>query len=308
MSKLPPELFQVAIAQNGLFTTQQALSHGTGEVALARHTAQRTLVHPMRGLYCLAEHASEDPVEWHQQLCRAAVLLYDDAALTNVSSVIAHDIPVWGCDLTRPFIRRAVNRGRGARGVIVRRPMSGREPTPLGPAVPLSTALLEVPMDFGLVAGVVSLDAALHRGKVTIDVLEAQLEVMANWPKSAWARAALQCLNPLSESVAESIAGAHLTLQNIEVSAQFVVRDDRDRFAGRADYRVDGTNLLLEVDGKMKYADDGKRTPQDIVFAEKRREDDMRACGWRFSRLYWSDVVNQRRMIAKVQAAIGSSA
>ena len=47
----------------------------------------------------------------------------------------------------------------------------------------------------------------------------------------------------------------------------------------RADARVLGTRVLIEVDGRSKYDD------ADVVFREKNREDAIRVKGWQVLRV-----------------------
>ena len=58
--------------------------------------------------------------------------------------------------------------------------------------------------------------------------------------------------------------------------------------------------MLIEVDGKTKYADGD---PQ-VLWREKRREDDMRAAGKIVVRVTWSDLETPGKASAKVRRAI----
>ncbi|MFW5469733.1 hypothetical protein ACOCJ4_06775 [Knoellia sp. CPCC 206435] len=69
---------------------------------------------------------------------------------------------------------------------------------------------------------------------------------------------------------------------------------------GRADFIVEDTDVVVEVDGRVKYAtgDPG------VLWAEKRREDDMRAEGKVVVRVTWADLETPGRASAKVQRAL----
>ena len=66
--------------------------------------------------------------------------------------------------------------------------------------------------------------------------------------------------------------------------------------------------VALEFDGRVKYADPwGGRSPADVVWEEKRREDEVRALGVRFVRIAdadlgagWPAVVQRLRQLLAV--------
>lgn len=306
---IPESLRTLAASHGGMFTTQQAFAHGFSEVALARAVATDAAAHPMRGLYCLAHPGECTPLDWHQRLCLGAHLLYPDLVLTSISAVLAHGIPVWNVDLSKPIIRRQVDRGRGTRGIRVRRGASASVSTSWGPAVPLATALVELAMDAGMPAGVVSADAALHQELVTPEQLVAETQERRLWPRIAWATSMTEFVDGRSESVAESRARLILQMHGYELTPQFPIANRHDRVIARVDFRIDGTRVVIEVDGKSKYFNPGdERTPEQVFWAEKRRHDDITALGYLIVRVYWADLEEPRRLLAKVRDALAQAA
>ena len=80
---------------------------------------------------------------------------------------------------------------------------------------------------------------------------------------------------PRIESPGESVIGHRLRALGYRLEPQFEVATDvGDRYA---DFRIEGTRVLVEFDGAEKDAD--KRA----AFGEKRREDAMRRKGWLFA-------------------------
>lgn len=71
---------------------------------------------------------------------------------------------------------------------------------------------------------------------------------------------------------------------------------------GRADFLV-GTRVLVEFDGRSKYGMDGRRS-EDVLWAEKLREDRLRALGYIVVRLVWADLDRPQRVMARVLAAL----
>lgn len=65
---------------------------------------------------------------------------------------------------------------------------------------------------------------------------------------------------------------------------------------------IKGTPIALEFDGRIKYADGNV----EVLMAEKRREDGLRALGWIIVRVEWSDLENPARLFAKIRRAMAA--
>src|SRR5699024_1062457 len=78
---------------------------------------------------------------------------------------------------------------------------------------------------------------------------------------------------------------------------QFEVRD-RGVLLGVADLKLKDLKVLAEFDGQGKYSDPG------ALFAEKRREDQIRDLGYEVVRLTWADLAHPARVRQKILAAI----
>lgn len=303
---LDPNLAAIAESQSGLFTTAQARTAGLSRTSLRELVSSGNVLHPTRGLHAVASLVDTSPEPWHGTLARGAHLLYDDAQLTGVTAVLAHGLPVWNCRLHRPDIRRPIS---NQVGVIPFRVRPGGDvarsvPSPWGPTVPLAEALVQLSLDHGIVQGLVSADAARHRGLLTATEIEAAVARVATWPKSSRARSMQELIDPACESVAESRARVEFLTHGIQVESQVVIRRSDGSVVGRGDFRVKGTRVVVEVDGKMKYADGDP----EILWAEKRREDEMRALGYAFVRVTWHDLETPGRASAKVRCAMPKSA
>lgn len=297
MTALDPNLLALAECQNGLFTTRQALTIGVVARALREHVAARRLIRLARGLYAVAHSACQSPEQRHRALAQGAHLLYDDAALTGVTAVMAHGIPVWNCPLARPEILRPIHRQVGVKPYRVRPRRSTTVKSPWGPTVPIAEALVQLSLDHGIVQGVVSADAALHQNLVTLEELKEAVEAVRTWPKSNRPRAMLTFVDPKCESVAESRARVEFLTHGIRVVSQVIIRRQDGSVIGRADFIVEGTEVVIEVDGKVKYADGNP----EVLWAEKRREDEMRAEGKVVVRVTWADLECPGQASAKVR-------
>ena len=291
MDSLDASLLSLAATQHSMITTSQAASFGLGPAALVHLVRSGALEHPARGLYAVASMRAATAEIRHRQLSAGALMLYPDGALSGVSAVLAHGLPVWGVDLRTPYVRRPVDRHRGAIGIHI-----------LGE--PLDLALVELAITWGVVPGVVSADAALQRGLVTRDALAERLRRVAQWPRSSRARAMVALSDGRSESVGESRCRIMLQANGISLVPQVTMMDRRTGKVIRADFVVEGTKVIIEFDGRMKYADGDATTLWD----EKRREDWLRAQGYVVVRLTWADLEHPERAVAKVRRAMASAA
>lgn len=298
--RLDPALLALAEAQEGVLTTSQLRLGGYCSRALVDLVDGGVLDHPGRGLYVVAAATREDPVARHRQLVAGARLLYEDAVLVGATAVLAHEVPVWGADLTHPALRRPIIRSGGMRAFWVRGGVGQSVETGWGPASPLPDSLALLALDHGIVPGVVSADAALRAGRVTVEELSAAVEAVATWPGGSRAVAMRSFADGRRESVGESRCGVELALVGIAVTPQVEIRRADGSLVARVDFVVDGTNVIVEFDGKVKYADGDP----SVLWREKRREDELRALGYTLVRITWADLERPGAVAAKVQAAI----
>lgn len=84
----------------------------------------------------------------------------------------------------------------------------------------------------------------------------------------------------------------------LELEPQFEVEAEGRRF--RADFRIKGTRVLLEFDGRVKYADGDGR----VLFDEKQREDALRRAGWIVVRVIWAEFLDPARLRRRVRDAL----
>lgn len=303
LSSLDFTLLTQAAAQHGVLSTAQLLGAGLTARRLVELVRADVLLHPGRGLYLVAALARSDEAERHRQLVAGAFLLYPDAVLTGTTALMAHGIPVWGVPLGRPALRRPMKRSGGMSAFWVRQASGGSVATTWGPASPVAEALAVQAVDHGIVAGVVSADAALRDGHVDADALAAAVAGVSGWVHGSRAVAMLALANGRRESVGESRCGVALSMAQVPVVPQVVVRDRGGRFVARVDFVVEGTKVVIEFDGKVKY---GSGDPE-VLWAEKRREDELRALGYVVVRITWADLEVPGAVAAKVRAALASA-
>lgn len=142
---------------------------------------------------------------------------------------------------------------------------------------------------------IVVLDAVLRRG-VSTEALLTELEQRGAARARVRARDLIEHADAAAESPGESITrwGAHVLGAPVPV-LQYGFPND---WGGteRVDLFFPGSGTVVEFDGVAKYTDpryNGGRSSQDVVVAEKRREDRLRAQPdvRGFARVGWSDAM-----------------
>lgn len=62
--------------------------------------------------------------------------------------------------------------------------------------------------------------------------------------------------------------------------------------------------MLVEFDGRSKYAAGSPEEAPALLFAEKRREDAFRRLGYEVVRLTWADLHRPAELRARIEAAL----
>jgi hypothetical protein len=196
-----------------------------------------------------------------------------------------HGLPFWRVDDTAIHVCRVAGRSSRVRGDLhVHESVPPRDLVTFRTTGAQSTnatlAVLGTAMVDGVEAGILAADAALNRRLTTLEDLEQGLDAMRHTPKLVAARQAVALADPLCESVGE--ARSRLVLRALpgapQVRSQYEIRDDRGHLVARVDFLV-GDPVVVEFDGRVKYGMDGRRAEDDL-WAEKRREDELRALGY----------------------------
>jgi len=86
------------------------------------------------------------------------------------------------------------------------------------------------------------------------------------------------------------------------VIPQFEVYDAHGRFVARADFLVAGTNVIVEVDGLLKYTD------REALRREKLREVALQRLGYHVVRVLYRDLDHHERVRSLVREAVALAA
>lgn len=284
--------------QHGLIRRQQALTAGmtVRQVdALVRH-GEWVVVR--RGVYATrARWESLDPYVGRPRLQVWAATL-----TTTTPHFVSHDSAAYVHDLAILAARpRLVHLTRvGVLGCRTRHGIKHHK-APVGtgqivfvddhPVLDIPRTVADIGREHGVRHGVVAAGSALRRG-IPRSALRAAIEPMRNWPYVTAPRLAVEVADPRCEN-----PGEHLTMLMLSqlglgfVDPQFGFQD-RGRVAW-VDFRVG--RHLIEFDGRHKYqrreaGGYADRTPEEVVWDEKLRQDWL--CGYKLgmSRVVWADV------------------
>lgn len=252
---------------------------------LRRQHRAGTVVRLRTGVYL--PRVTWDPLdEADRHLVRVwatAPVVPSGGAFSHLSAALVHGWPLVGpgperVHVTVPTIDRTLHRA----GLVVHAPDAA--PFRLAPVrldgVPVTDAVTtasSIARSVPVHVAAVAIDAAVRAGTLTAS------EVAAALPPgpgrgSRRAQTVLRALDVRHETAGESYTAVRL----VQSGARRVVPQHEFRHDGsvhRVDFWLPDSGTVIEFDGKVKYTDQSMlagRDPGEIVWAEKRREDQLR--------------------------------
>lgn len=236
--------------------------------------------------------------EEHLRRARSVIDAIDGTHLTGRTAVLAHGLPVYSQPQEVEFTRRPWSPTR-------REDLRSRRPWGTTAAIlvdglrvqPLAEAVIEVAGREGSLAGLVSADAALHRGDVTSDDLVAAATIYGSRVGAADARLVARLADGRIESPAESTCGWTLHFAGIPVTPQVSMRNE-EGFVGRVDFLVEGSYVIVEVDGLEKYVDPDELSRQAL------RQARLEALGYVVIRVTTVDLHSIHHVVERVRRAL----
>lgn len=305
MQTLEPALVDLALAQCGAFSSRQALHLGVTAQDLSELVRVGAIERVRQGAYALPS-ALEAGTPEQSYAVRVRSVLLSRPPLTWAShhaALALEALPLVGVDLNRIDLSTKVSRTFRRSGVVTH-PLPPDEPCVLvggARSVSMALALVRTTTASGLKAGVVALDAALHRGAVTVEQLNAAVaRDRLNDRAVRRVRTALGLVDERCESPGESLTRMVMHSLGIPLRSQVEIRDVRG-FIGRVDFVVD-TWIVVEFDGLQKY---GSSDGRAALAREKVREDRLRSAGYEVIRITWGDLDAPDRIARWVREARG---
>ncbi len=298
-----PRIGALAVSQGFVLTRAQARERGVTDAEQRRLLRARTWWSPWYGVLCVVPAADAD-TRYVVRAC-AAALVHPGHVISHRSAAAVHGLPLVDLpgvpaltvDLTGPSRHVSASlRVRTAR--LEPGACTGWYGAPVtGPArTVVDVARLD--RRHGLVVA----DAALARGLVDPHSLSMALAGTTGAPGTIAARRIVALASSASESPLESLTRLCLAEHGVPAPVlQKWIVDPRDGWRARVDLAWPGSRLIVEADGRRKYAG-------DELWREKRRQERLERLGWRVVRVIWADVVHHpRETAARVRAALRSS-
>lgn len=296
--------------QAGFFTRTEALAAGC-TINDIRTAVRLGEWHRLRkGAYVFAdEWASLEHTSRHRLRTRAAVrTLGADVAVSHASGVIAHAIDDWRLDLTRIHVTRLDGRSGRIIGDVVQHErgkgdLEIRNVAGIRVLEP-QRCVLQAAVHLDPEAAFCLLESGLRSKQFDRAELETAYAALHARHRMGRLQPLIALAGPRSGSVAESRASWLFDQAGLpRPEQQWEVHRPDGSLVGVVDWVWHEWRLIVEFDGKVKYSGRFGQTGTDALFAEKRREDEIRELtGYRIIRLTWEDLENPERTIARIRA------
>lgn len=180
----------------------------------------------------------------------------------------------------------------------------------------LARTVVDIAATHAFGEGVVTADAALRRAqhphpdapddRITTDDLRTALRVLDLKHGSARARRTIEFADGLADRPGESLSRVNMHLAHLPTPELQVVLYGASGRRYVVDFWWPHCRLIGEFDGAFKYSDlefMRGRTAHQVLLDEKKREDDLRAAGYIFSRWDMSIAVSTEKLRAHLVKA-----
>lgn len=298
-AEVHPLLRARADRQLGIFTAADARRAGYEHPEIRTLIASGKWRRLRHGVYVTAADlaAAEAAGRLHQVECLAVLLSLgrSTAAISSVSAARLWGLPVRRdlprtVRLTDPDLWR---RGRGFR--MNQAPLPSGDVVTVGPLrlTSVPRTLVDCAREWPLYDAVISMDAALLKGQVTRPRLAEAATAARHRRGVSRALRAVGLSDGRAESALESRGRLRLVGAGLPPSALQVEIRKGGRLVGVVDAWYDEAAVAVEFDGRVKYTDPWRgRTPERVLWEEKRREDELRALDIRIVRVADADVAS----------------
>lgn len=265
-----------------------------------------------RGVYTDAPEVDAD--DEHRKLIVATRHVVDPTnVLSHTSAALTHGLPIRRDAYERvTMIRRTKGHGDKGPHLLIRNTRITDAEVETRDAFPITTlcrTVADVARTEPRMWGVAAADAALRLGADRAELVDA-VNRHARLHGIQKARRVVEFATPHSESPAESVSRLHMQLSGLPLPQQQVeVIDDHGEFVGRVDFLWPEYGLIGEVDGKSKYGTLLRpgQSAEDVVMAEKRRDNALRALGYWIVHWDWSVAIHPGRLRSVVAAGLAAA-
>lgn len=249
---------------------------------IRRQRSSGELLRLRRGMYAVRPQPLAYE-EAHHRLVRATIpVISGDAVVSHVSAAVLHGLPIWRGDMSVVHVTR--NRRYGGRLVPTLAVHASTLPDSEVVLVDgirvtsLARTVADLLRQRNRPLAVAAGDAALRAGLDLAEVADL-LDAMKGWPGTPGARRLLMLLDGRAESPGES--ASRLAIHDAGLPTPELQHHvmDEDGLAGIVDHWWEEFGWAGEYDGLTKYGRlvPAGRTSTEVLVAEKRREDRIRA-------------------------------
>ncbi|TFV83074.1 type IV toxin-antitoxin system AbiEi family antitoxin domain-containing protein [Blastococcus sp. CT_GayMR16] len=300
------------ITPTDILRRADAVTDGFTDAELARMVRRRELIRLQRGAYSQAPTVLPTDGAARHRLVVAATMrgLRAETVASHASAAAMHGLPVWGIELGRVHVlRRPPASGSGSARVHLHVARLPEHELTLVDGILTTNAtrtVVDVARSELFESAVVVADHALASGHTSFGALLECLGRMGPVPGTRRAARVLRFASRFSESVGESrsrVLMHRLRLPTPDLQVH-VLRADGS-IVGRCDFGWRAHRTLGEFDGKVKYGRLVKpgQEPGDVVFQEKRREDELRDLRWQVVRWTWAELSQPRVLEQRLRRA-----
>jgi very-short-patch-repair endonuclease len=292
-------------------STQQLADAGLDERVLTAGVSSGVLLRLRRGAYVRADEWNR-MAPWQRDGLRIDAHYEStggSALYSHTSSARLHGCQVWDAGahvhVITSYANAATSSGADVR--THRLAISAAQTTSLLTAdgrefrvTTLERTVLDCARILGLAQAAVIGDSALRQG-ADLARLHQQLEDSPLKRGSRRAERLLEALDARSESAGET--RTRLLLRSFGLDAvvpQFEIHTSSGLF--RADFADPASRVVIEFDGKGKYGD--YKPADQVLLAERRRENALSEDGWTFLRLEWSQLDRPAELRRRVFATL----
>ena len=294
-----PVLRDAARRQWGVFTAADVRRAGLEPIDVRSALRRQEWTRLRRGVY--AERAVlDDAVRWgdaarHRLQCAAVLLcLGGRPAVSHVSAARLAGFLVPTTATGDHVTLTDEEQWRTGRGYAVMR--AGlpahhvRCDGPFRTTGPART-LVDCARAWSLEDAVVALDAALHSKAVTAGELRTAVLEQTHWSGIGAAARAVGLADGRAESPLETLGRLRMLGSGLPAPELQIELHGARGFVGRVDAWWEDAAVAVEFDGRVKYDDPfGNRSPAQVLWDEKRREDEIRDLGVRVLRIVHGDL------------------
>lgn len=286
-------------------TSELAALKGWGPAQVRSAVREGRITRVRRGSFI--EAPAPRPGAAHIARVRAAAhALGEGTVVSHISAAVLLGLPVPQSLLSSVWVTRPHSNGERTPTLrAFRAPVADDERTVVQgvPVTSLARTVVDLARTVPFEWGVAAADATLRQGVQPV-ALEQALDRARRRPGMRRARRVVAFADERAGSPGESLSRAHFLLQGVPAPVlQRVVRTASGIVVGLGDFGWEDERVIGEFDGALKY-DGGLGRPEDVIMAEKRREQAFRDEGWWLVRWGWSELLRPAELAERVRRAL----